>query len=48
MVKKLILAAGLLVLCHMASAYRQKEAFVYSESMNKDVPVTVITPDGYW
>ena len=40
--------AGLLMLCHFASAYKQKEVLVYSESMNKDVPVTVITPDGYW
>ena len=48
MSRKLIVVAGLLMLCHIAFAYRQKEAFVYSESMNKEVPVTVITPDGYW
>lgn len=28
MTKKLIIIAGLLMLCHVASAYRQKEAFV--------------------
>lgn len=48
MIKKFIMMAGLLMLCHFASAYKQKEVFVYSESMRKDVPVTVITPDGYW
>ena len=48
MMKRFIMMAGLLMLCHFASAYRQKEVFVYSESMNKDIPATVITPDGYW
>ena len=48
MMRKFIMMAGLLMLCHFASAYKQKEIFVYSESMQKDVPVTVITPDGYW
>ena len=33
--------------CHFASAYKQKEVFVHSESMSKDVPVTIVTPDGY-
>lgn len=36
------------MLCHIAFAFRQKEVFVYSGAMEKEVPVTVITPDGYW
>ena len=47
MIKKFIMMAGLLGLCHFASAYEQKEVKVFSESMQKDVPATVITPDGY-
>lgn len=38
MMKRFIVMAGLLMLCHFASAYRQKEVLVYSESMNKDIP----------
>lgn len=40
-----ILAA--ILLCLQASAYRQQEIMVYSDSMGKDVPVTVIIPDSY-
>ena len=47
MMKKFIMMAGLLMLCHFASAFTQKEVAVYSESMQKDVPASVITPDGY-
>lgn len=36
-----------MMFCNFASAYRQNEILVYSESMDKDVPVNVITPDGY-
>ena len=39
--------AGLLRLCHFVYAYEQKEVKIFSESMQKDVPATVITPDGY-
>ena len=39
--------AGLLLLCTTSHAYKQKEVNVRSEKMDKDVPVTVITPDGY-
>ena len=38
MMKRFMMMAGLLMLCHCASANRQKEAFVYSESKNKDIP----------
>lgn len=37
----------LLMICSSAYAYKQKEISIYSQSMNKDVPVTVITPDCY-
>jgi hypothetical protein len=47
MIKKFIMMAGLLGLCHFASAYEQKEVKIFSESMQKEVPATVITPDGY-
>jgi S-formylglutathione hydrolase FrmB len=45
--KKFLFVSALLFISHIASAYKQKEVFVYSESMSKDVPVTVITPDSY-
>lgn len=46
--KKVLLAViSLSVFCHLASAFNQAEVMVRSESMNKDVPVTVITPDSY-
>ena len=45
--KKSIIIAGLLMLCHLASAYRHEEVSVYSEAMKKDVPASVITPGGY-
>lgn len=42
-----LLAAGLLSLCYSASAFRERDIKVMSESMNKEIPVTVITPEGY-
>ena len=40
--------AALLFLMGMPSqAFKQKEVSVRSDKMNKDVPVTVITPDSY-
>ena len=45
--RKFLFVSALLFISHIASAYKQKEVFVYSESMSKDVPVTVITPDSY-
>ena len=47
MKKSLLLLAGLLMLCPAMHAFRQKEINIRSEKMDKDVPVTVITPDGY-
>ena len=35
------------MLCPAMHAFRQKEINIRSEKMDKDVPVTVITPDGY-
>ena len=43
----LSLAAGLLIFCTTSHAFRQEAVNVRSEKMDKDVPVTVITPDGY-
>ena len=40
------LAVGLLIFCTSSHAFRQEALNVISEKMNKDVPVTVITPDG--
>lgn len=46
--KRIIMfAAGLILLCTSTHAFEQKEVKVFSKSMNKDVPVTVITPDCY-
>lgn len=45
--KKLILAQCLMLLCVAASAFHQKEVNVWSSAMSKDVPVIVITPDSY-
>ena len=45
--KKFILAQCLMLLCFAASAFQQKEVNVWSSAMNKDVLVTVITPDSY-
>ena len=45
--KKFILAQCLVLLCVAASAFEQKEVSVRSSAMNKDVLVTVITPDSY-
>ena len=47
MKRTLALFTGILMICSSAYAYRQKEISVYSQSMSKDVPVTVITPDCY-
>lgn len=45
---KKILAAALILLTSLkVSAFNEKEIQVRSEKMNKEVPVTVITPDGY-
>lgn len=41
------LAVGLLIFCTSSHAFRQEALNVRSEKMNKDVPVTVITPDVY-
>ena len=43
----ILIAAGLLSLCYTASAFKESDIKVLSESMNKEIPVTVITPDGY-
>ena len=42
-----LLAIGLLSLCHRASAFKETDIKVMSESMNKEIPVTIITPEGY-
>lgn len=47
MKKALAVIAGLLLLCTASHAFRQEEVRVRSSSMDKDVPVTVITPDVY-
>ena len=39
--------AGLMMFCSTTYAFNQKEINVRSEKMKKDVPVNVITPDGY-
>ena len=41
------LAVGLLIFCTSSHAFRQEAVNVRSEKMDKDVPVTVITPDVY-
>lgn len=45
--KSLLSAISAFVFCIVTSAFSQTEVMVRSESMNKDVPVTVITPDSY-
>ena len=45
--KKFLLVQCLLALGFTASAYVEKDINVWSEGMQKDVPVTVITPDSY-
>ena len=43
----LLICMCMVLLCRTASAYRQEVVMVRSESMDKDVPVVVITPDSY-
>ena len=45
--RKLITLTTALVLCQNVFAFSEKEIFVRSGAMDKDIPVTVITPDGY-
>lgn len=45
--KKILLAQCLMLLCISLSAFQQNEVKVWSEGMNKEVMVTVITPDTY-
>lgn len=46
--RKIILTTiALTTLCLSAAAFNEKEINVYSKSMDKEVPVTVITPDSY-
>lgn len=45
--RKLFCIAVLSTVCCILSAFTQEEIAVRSEAMDKDVPVTVITPDGY-
>ena len=46
--KKIFLTTvALIALCISTSAFTLKEVSVYSKSMNKDVSVSVITPDCY-
>ncbi len=47
MKKILGLLAGLLMICQAAGAFRQETVNVRSEGMDKDVPATVIVPEGY-
>lgn len=47
MLKKLVSAVILCVLAHAALAFTQEEVRIHSDSMKKDVPVTVITPEDY-
>lgn len=47
MKKTLLTAAAMLTLCLSASAFKEQEINVKSESMGRDIPVTVITPDCY-
>ena len=47
MKRSLTAIAGLLLLCFPSSAFKQKEINVRSDKMDKDDPVTVITPDNY-
>ena len=45
--KKYLIIQCLVLLSFSLSAFQQKEVKVWSEGMNKEVPVTVITPDSY-
>ena len=45
--KKIFAAALIIMASFSASAFKENEINVRSESMNRDIPVTVITPDGY-
>ena len=46
--KRLLLTfAALASLCFTSYAFKEKEITVRSECMDKDIYVTVITPDGY-
>lgn len=45
--RSILAVFSLLVLSFAASAYNIKEVKVFSESMKKDVPVTVVTPNTY-
>lgn len=46
--KRIISAAiAMLIISSTASAFKEKDIMVRSEAMNKDIPVTVITPDTY-
>ena len=44
---KKILAILLLLCSFLGFSFVEKEVKVYSKSMKKDIPVTVILPDGY-
>ena len=45
--KKILLSSLLLVFCVSVYAFEQEDIVVRSNKMNKGVPVTVVTPDGY-
>ena len=45
--KKILLIQALISLCISASAFVENDVNVWSEGMQKDVPVKVITPDSY-
>lgn len=47
MKKAIAIMAGLMLLCTASHAFKQEEVSVPSKKMNKDILVTVITPDGY-
>ena len=47
MKKSILSFAILLFFCLNASAFKTEEVMVYSYSMEKDIPVTIITPDSY-
>ena len=47
MKKAIAIMAGLMLLCTTSHAFKQEEVSVSSKKMNKDILVTVITPDGY-
>ncbi|AKD39028.1 XynC protein [Pasteurella multocida subsp. multocida OH4807] len=49
MKKVILISSVMLGLCYSASgfAFTEKNIDVYSQSMNKNIPVTVVLPDGY-